>query len=561
MAGGYVDAMSAWSQNQARDAELENVRQAIAFSKLKFDLEQQQRERLERSHAAAVETYPQLTAPPEGPQSPSPGQASVPMSPPQGQVPPPMAPGMGGGMASLFGPPSAGGLQPPPGSPSPQPLNMGAIAGQPPLGMPPQPAGWRPSPAAPPSLGGPPGGTAGPGMPGSLAPPPDRHAAALAEISNQPDWAANAIKKLTAKGLTPNEIYNTLEAMAPLRDAHNKEVISTYRIEKLSAEAGERAAKAEKERLEAELGKPAKTTGEVQNAIFSAGGDPTKPFDKQTPEVMARARKLVEAQEMRKGRTTINVGALDSGLSADAKTLAAEQYLATGQLPPLYRDAKSRAAIIDLAAQLQKSRGGELSDVPGARGGFKADVSSLTQLTRRSDALEQSSKKINKDITTMMSVLDKGNFGSVTAINTPINKLRTMMSDPDLGKLELAAKIVGTEYERMINGGLLSIAQLHEGAREDAQRILNGNMSVKEIKAKVPLMRQEIDNQRSAFTEQLSDVRGRMKGGAGAGGAAASKGLENAPAPTNGKGWKLMVDKNGNKAYVSPDKTQFEAVQ
>ena len=28
----------------------------------------------------------------------------------------------------------------------------------------------------------------------------------------------------------------------------------------------------------------------------------------------------------------------------------------------------------------------------------------------------------------------------------------------------------------------------------------------------------------------------------------------------NGKGWKLMTDKDGNKAYVSPDKKQFEAV-
>jgi len=34
-----------------------------------------------------------------------------------------------------------------------------------------------------------------------------------------------------------------------------------------------------------------------------------------------------------------------------------------------------------------------------------------------------------------------------------------------------------------------------------------------------------------------------------------------APPPTNARGWRLMVDAQGNRAYVSPDGTQFEEVQ
>jgi hypothetical protein len=31
--------------------------------------------------------------------------------------------------------------------------------------------------------------------------------------------------------------------------------------------------------------------------------------------------------------------------------------------------------------------------------------------------------------------------------------------------------------------------------------------------------------------------------------------------PTNEQGWTLMIDKNGNQAYVSPDRKQVKAVQ
>ncbi len=62
--------------------------------------------------------------------------------------------------------------------------------------------------------------------------------------------------------------------------------------------------------------------------------------------------------------------------------------------------------------------------------------------------------------------------------------------------------------------------------------------------------------QRGAFKEQLTEVKGRMKGGTSAATPAAGT-----PPPTNGKGWKLHKDKNGNLAYVSPDGKQAEEVK
>jgi hypothetical protein len=70
----------------------------------------------------------------------------------------------------------------------------------------------------------------------------------------------------------------------------------------------------------------------------------------------------------------------------------------------------------------------------------------------------------------------------------------------------------------MITNGTLSIAQLHEGAREDAQRLLNGNMSPAEMRAVMTIMKKEIGNQRKAWKDQLSEVSDSIKGLGKAGG-------------------------------------------
>jgi uncharacterized coiled-coil protein SlyX len=159
----------------------------------------------------------------------------------------------------------------------------------------------------------------------------------------------------------------------------------------------------------------------------------------------------------------------------------------------------------------------------------KATDASLKQLTVRAGALEQSSKKIDKDIATLDHFIESGTAGSVKLINRPLNYIREKFSSPELTELVLAAQIVGTEYERMINGGLLSAAQLHEGAREDAHKLLNADMTPEQIRRTVKLMRTEINNQRSAFDEQLketttkrADVMGSVKAAVGAKPAAAA---------------------------------------
>ena len=130
---------------------------------------------------------------------------------------------------------------------------------------------------------------------------------------------------------------------------------------------------------------------------------------------------------------------------------------------------------------------------------------SLKNLINRQAALEQSAKKIDNDIKTLDRFTQSGWAGSVKLINQPINKIREAFSSPELSEFILASKIVATEYERMITGGLLSSAQLHVSAQEDAKKLLNENMTPEQVKAVVGVMKMEIENQRRAFDDQVAE--------------------------------------------------------
>lgn len=146
----------------------------------------------------------------------------------------------------------------------------------------------------------------------------------------------------------------------------------------------------------------------------------------------------------------------------------------------------------------------------------------LKDLTKRAEAVDMFSSKVEKDMKTFDDVLASAGSGSPLLINKPINALRRQFSDADLARLDLAARQVGTEYERLITGGTLSVAQLHAGAQEDAKKLINGDMPPKQARAIMDQMSKEMQNARSAAHESRTRVQDQLRG----------LGKSNNPAPT-----------------------------
>lgn len=183
---------------------------------------------------------------------------------------------------------------------------------------------------------------------------------------------------------------------------------------------------------------------------------------------------------------------------------------------------------------LAKELGLEAQDIGTARAQSAALGATLKDLTKRTEAIDLFSSKVLKDMQTYDQVLSQVGSDSPLLVQKPINFLRRQFSSPELAQLDLAAKQVGTEYERLLTGGTLSVAQLHVGAQEDAKKLINGDMTPQQARATMEIMRREIDNARTAAHESTRRVSDQMRGlGRGTGPAA---GPAAAPAPAGGSG-------------------------
>lgn len=162
--------------------------------------------------------------------------------------------------------------------------------------------------------------------------------------------------------------------------------------------------------------------------------------------------------------------------------------------------------------EMARELGLEPQDIGTTRAQSAAYAAAMKELTKRAEGVELFASKVEKDMKTFDGLLDKAALDSPMLLNRPINALRRQFSDPALSQLDLAASQVGKEYERLINGGTLSVAQLHAGAAEDAKSLINGNMSPKQARAVMATMLQEMENARAAAKESTARIQEKMRG-------------------------------------------------
>ena len=446
----------------------EKIREALGWLALQSQQEQRKQQELavqQKAGALAFAQLPQLSAPPPGAQGQPP-----PMTPPNAMPP---------------GQPSRPMQAPPAGPPMGAPGGMPTLPGAPPA-QPAAPPPWRPSAAASPELGG-----------GGMPPPPGTPQTAAPNADILPPnllTAQQAIEMIQKNPNIPEEMrYPTLQAMLPIMNDQNKLAITKWHA---GIEAKKAATAAGKEKF---------------NEIMKESELHLKEYGEASKDTLRRAQgAAVTARATAAGAGTATGGAEE--LTEGGKKVAAELIKAGRPLPGGWsKSGQSRGNAILNQMAIEQEGGAGSGSITSDMAAYKADSASLTLQQKRFDGIEASSKKIENDIKTMEKYLDKGAAGSVTLINKPINVLRRQFSDPALSEFALAAKLVGVEYERMINGALLSVAQLHEGAREDATKLLNEDMTPEQIRRIVPVMRQEINNSRTAIKAQLGEIKDRMK--------------------------------------------------
>ena len=162
--------------------------------------------------------------------------------------------------------------------------------------------------------------------------------------------------------------------------------------------------------------------------------------------------------------------------------------------------------------QLAEKLGVSPTDVIANKGGIQSNIKALMDATKREAGIELGMNALDGHIKNLDKLLDKtAAKGGAIIINKPINAIRRASSDPDIAQLDLAAQQVATEYERVLQGGSLSIAQLHQGAADDAKKLLNGDMTPEQIRAIIPVMRQEMEMSKAGAKKTAEDLRNRIR--------------------------------------------------
>lgn len=525
MAGFNLSGLPYFMQYQQQAQQDAIAKQKAQQEALSFQQAQQDRQSQQAAMAAAGNALPQLMAGgqpamqpqmPPPPQPPAPGQPSQPMQQAGGGVPLPQGPV--------------------PGQVNLPPLPPGGVQGQ----VPP----FRTMPTAPPPQQM--------AVPAQIGPPPDPTAP-----PQQPQgggWTMQQVLKGgTDQGLTGKGLYDYMGLMMPVMDAQSKAQaaqlqqqfqhelqIATLqeRYDALRQQADNNALNRE-QRAQAHqdsLGIQQQMVDLRRQARSGGSGASTEPAPDLKPDAQGNlpAPKPV------------------AGFSSEAIQALAEDYAVRGptalagfgykNMPPA-----ARAEIVNYAAAKNKQTGGNFAsnkiqyaaDTAGAR----VNAQQAAKVDAAANALVQPDG-IGDQFQQAMDALERT---GVPIANQAQMEILRQKFDPRVSAYDMAQNGVVSELAQILGRGQLTVNSMEEARK----RVENWHTSA-QAKAGLAQAKREAATTVKASSEEVAKSARTPKGQPGA--------MTRAPAQ-NAKGWNLMTDKNGNRAYVSPDGKQYEEVQ
>ena len=476
----------------------------------------------------------QPTGAPQNPMPlpPQPGQASQPMQPP-GQSPavPGGMPGQVPGMAPPGGQPAGAGMGPVmplptmtrPGDASQvlkllqagpdeaqqlSPIDKPAMSGPtgaPAATVPPEP--YRALPSGPGPAGAPPGQP--PQMP--AGDPPGPMTARKPEGIRLPDIA----KSLIAAGVPKEHLIDALELLSPVMNTANQQEMNSIKIQHQLAmdtvkfqeerikeltesrkdmEGRTKAIQADRaeDRKEAELeakkdkwSKSEERLREKNQALYGEGGIEREKLEVSKERADAYRDRIKQLSDNEKKMLGAEGGTPEQyhGLVSMAASGAPLSQIVRGygkQASALAQKVQLDAIkyIQEQAGMTPEQAGEELAS---RQSDYVAGRRSETQLVTMKGATVAAVDQIEYNVNQVKDILK--NAPDLADLSPVINAIRMGVEkwtgDPQYSALYYYMNAVATESARILSGGQASIAQLHEGAREEANKWANINMTPK----------------------------------------------------------------------------------
>jgi len=193
---------------------------------------------------------------------------------------------------------------------------------------------------------------------------------------------------------------------------------------------------------------------------------------------------------------------------------AAMGYISAGAFPPTGRgntpDARAqRAAIESKVGAIVASSG---MDLPTLRSALKASGASLAQQQKNFDAVSGFIAAADKNSELLEQALAKMPDSGVPLLNKPLREFeKSIAGNKDMSPILTYLNSVQNEYGRILNGGPNMTGQLTEGARHEAQALLDGRGTVGQLVESIKALRLEGSNRLISVGDQIRAIMNRTQ--------------------------------------------------
>lgn len=301
------------------------------------------------------------------------------------------------------------------------------------------------------------------------------------------------------------------------RAAANLEASRAYRTAKIQGMQGLRT---EKRQAATEAAKERARTGE-KRADYLRTSVPIPPNAPGWVKTLADSEGRIPQDTLArvlKPETGQNIAAL----SPEQAQLLWGLASTTGAFPPLGRGGiGGPAGQAMLNAGLAGAGGTTPADIGAglgaSRANYRADSGSLANLQKISDASKAFEQTALKNASVLEETIKKIPDLGAPWLNAPLRSVnRRLLGSVELAAFDAARQTVVPEFARLLNSPTAS-GQLTDQARQELERIVSGDYSVKQMLSVLKVLRRDAHNRVQSYEDQVKEIRGRIGAGGGAG--------------------------------------------
>jgi hypothetical protein len=299
-------------------------------------------------------------------------------------------------------------------------------------------------------------------------------------------------------GVRRQKLEATTEARRAARDEENLRATQEFRRERTTARRD-----LFKARLDAEK-TPKTDRWEMEHTLVGPGEVSANPSLKSlegrwVPNTMLKLPEEKSATEEGQAVTLTPAG-LDA---------AAIMYAKTGQLPAMGMSRASagvRGTIINRAASMFPNL-----DVAANKGDYSTNVQALSGMKKIQAGARAYQSTVTKNADVLLETMKKIPDTGSPLFNQPIRALsRKVLGKEELAAFDAARQVVMPEFARLLNNPNLT-GQLTDEAREEIERIVSGNYSLKQMAAALRTLKRDSRIRIKSYDDAITSLSGQLK--------------------------------------------------